>query len=159
MICNALKVGEGIGQAWAEVQRASSQELERFQQDSRQYGPTLSAAKLDTSGPTAAKAKLSDWNLILVSVLAEHAESQAAQAKIPAEYGYPSHQVSWGKLISSRINRILDDIYSSRQNANEDSGALEGRMHLHAQANRIASRKRATRSWVCECHFISAGSL
>ncbi|KIK64578.1 hypothetical protein GYMLUDRAFT_241116 [Collybiopsis luxurians FD-317 M1] len=104
-------------------------------------------AKLDTLGQTAAKAKSSDWNLILISILVDHAKSQAAQARNPIEYSHPDHVVPWEELIASRINRILDDLYRSHPRGDEDSGTVEVRMKSRAQANGLASRRQATRLW------------
>lgn len=147
MICDTFEVEGGIGTAWMRVESASCRDLELFQRNPRVYGPTLTSARLDTSGSTAAKAKSSDWNLILIGLLAKHAQSQAARASDPREYSLPDPILSWEKLISGCLNRILDDIYRSRRQSDEGSG-MANAMNLQTETNRRNARSRANRSWV-----------
>lgn len=110
--------------------------LELFK-NNPELGPNVMDAKLDTSGKTLNEMKLSSWNRLLISKLAEKA--QILTANDSEQYGCPD--LDWENLFRDKINRILRDVYNSRN----------GNMLVTS----VAKKLRSIRVWVgVLCSFL-----
>lgn len=98
-----------LSSAWEDAKPVSPNELEMFALNPV-HGPNIQNARLDTTGKTLKEMKSSSWNQILISTMAQHAETLAMHSNHPEQYGYPSTIIQWDKLFEDRIHRILRDV-------------------------------------------------
>ncbi|KAF9060870.1 hypothetical protein BDP27DRAFT_1429586 [Rhodocollybia butyracea] len=98
-----------LSSAWEDTKPVSPNELEMFALNPV-HGPNIQNARLDTTGKTLKEMKSSSWNQILISKMAQHAETLAMHSNNPEQYGYPSTIIQWDKLFEDRIHRILRDV-------------------------------------------------
>ncbi|KAJ3749307.1 hypothetical protein DFH05DRAFT_1520921 [Lentinula detonsa] len=90
----------------SELEPVSADTLHHFRTCPEQ-GPTLSNAKLDTSGKNLSEIKQSPWNQALIYRIARQAESVAQNTHSRSGSKEPLQQSEWDKLVADKIYRIL----------------------------------------------------
>jgi len=115
-----------------DTEPVSETTLELFR-NNPELGPSVMNAKLDTSGETLKEMKLSSWNRLLITKLAQNAQRLAEQSNNPEEYGYPKLKIDWENLFRDKIHRILRDVHNNRSR--------------NAPVTSVAKKLRSIRAW------------
>ncbi len=113
-------------------------DLEKFNQNPTECGPTLRNTKLDKTGISTKAQMNSRWNQTLIYKLATEAKSIASRYNKEFEFG----DIDWKKLFEVRMYRIILHDIKSRPREGEQH---KDRLLRLAQDHDLMSKKNAQR--------------